>query len=141
MKNISGLMKQAQQMQERIGLRNQPLNEISALLSGSQVTTPQFNPFSAQGIGAAPIGSYIGQNYANAANSAAQQNAGLFGLGGSLLVNALIMPKQGATNAPSATQDQIYSVGAQGNTAKLGQPLPLLNLVSAVNRGAPHPAQ
>jgi hypothetical protein len=49
---------------------------------------------------------------------------GAIGLGGSLLVNALIMPKQGATNAPSATQDQIYSVGAQGNTAKLGQPLP-----------------
>lgn len=74
----------AQQMQEAFGLRNQPLNEISALLSGSQVTTPQFNPFSAQGIGAAPVGSYIGQNYANQANAAAQSNAGLFGLGGSL---------------------------------------------------------
>lgn len=73
------------QMQERMGLRNQPLNEISALMSGGQVTTPQFNPFSAQGIGAAPIGSYIGQNYANQANAAAQSNAGLFGLGGSLL--------------------------------------------------------
>jgi len=47
------------------------------------------------------------------------------GLGGSLLVNALISPKQGATNAPSATQDQIYSVLAQGNVAKLGQPLPV----------------
>jgi hypothetical protein len=35
------------------------------------------------------------------------------------------MPKQGATNAPSSTQDQIYSVAAQGNTAKLGQPLPV----------------
>jgi hypothetical protein len=44
---------------------------------------------------------------------------GLIGLGGSLLVNALIMPKPGATNAPDSTQDQIYSVLAQGNTAKL----------------------
>ncbi|MES2030834.1 MAG: host specificity factor TipJ family phage tail protein [Pseudomonadota bacterium] len=47
------------------------------------------------------------------------------GIGGSLLINALTAPKAGATNAPSATQDQIYSVSAQGNTAKLGQPLPV----------------
>lgn len=47
------------------------------------------------------------------------------GIGGSLLINALVAPKAGATNTPSATQDQIYSVQAQGNTAKLGQPLPV----------------
>src|SRR5882757_7287176 len=47
------------------------------------------------------------------------------GLGGSLLVNALVNPQAGATNAPSSTQDQIYSVMAQGNTARLGQPLPV----------------
>lgn len=47
------------------------------------------------------------------------------GVGGSLLVNALTSPKAGATNSPNATQDQIYSVQAQGNTAKLGQPLPV----------------
>ncbi|SHJ69729.1 protein of unknown function [Bradyrhizobium lablabi] len=47
------------------------------------------------------------------------------GIGGSLLINALVGPKAGATNAPNATQDQIYSVAAQGNTAKLGQPLPV----------------
>lgn len=46
-------------------------------------------------------------------------------LGGSLLVNALVAPKAGATNAPNSTQDQIYSVQAQGNTARLGQPLPV----------------
>jgi hypothetical protein len=48
----------------------------------------------------------------------------LIGLGGALLVNALITPNPGATNAPDSTQDQICSVLAQGNTAKLGQPLP-----------------
>lgn len=47
------------------------------------------------------------------------------GLGGALLVNALTAPKPGATNDPSATVDQIYSVQAQGNVAKLGQPLPV----------------
>ncbi|SFM00729.1 Putative phage tail protein [Bradyrhizobium sp. NFR13] len=47
------------------------------------------------------------------------------GIGGSLLINALTAPKAGATNAPDATQDQIYSVSAQGNAAKLGEPLPV----------------
>ncbi|WP_166295338.1 host specificity factor TipJ family phage tail protein [Bradyrhizobium sp. 2S1] len=44
---------------------------------------------------------------------------------GSLLVNALVAPKAGATNTPTSTQDQIYSVAATGNVAKLGQPLPV----------------
>lgn len=47
------------------------------------------------------------------------------GLGGALLVNALTGPKAGATNDPSAKTDQIYSVQAQGNVPKLGQPLPV----------------
>ncbi|MEY9262052.1 hypothetical protein AB7M45_007801 [Bradyrhizobium elkanii] len=46
-------------------------------------------------------------------------------IGGTLLVNALILPKAGATNSPSSNADQIYSVTAQGNVAKLGQPLPV----------------
>ncbi|OKO83380.1 hypothetical protein AC629_22835 [Bradyrhizobium sp. NAS80.1] len=50
---------------------------------------------------------------------------GAIGIGGSLLVNALIMPKAGATNTPNASSDQIYSVQARGNVAKLGQPLPV----------------
>jgi hypothetical protein len=45
--------------------------------------------------------------------------------GGSLLVNALVNPNAGATNNPAATTDQIYSVSAAGNVAKLGQPLPV----------------
>lgn len=46
-------------------------------------------------------------------------------LGGSLLINSLTAPKLGATNAPDATVSQIYSALAQGNAAKLGQPLPV----------------
>jgi hypothetical protein len=76
------------QLSERTALRNQPLNEISALMSGGQVTMPEFQPFSRQGINAAPIGQYIGQNYANQANAAAQANQGLFGLGSSLIGGA-----------------------------------------------------
>ncbi len=50
---------------------------------------------------------------------------GIIGLGGALLINSLVAPKAGATNAPNSTQDQIYSVAAQGNAARLGQPLPV----------------
>jgi hypothetical protein len=46
------------------------------------------------------------------------------GLGGALLVNALVAPKQGATNDGTPT-DQIYAASAQGNRARLGQPLPV----------------
>jgi hypothetical protein len=46
-------------------------------------------------------------------------------VGGSLLVNALTAPKAGGTNAPDATQDQIYTASVSGNAARLGQPLPV----------------
>ncbi len=46
-------------------------------------------------------------------------------IGGSLLISALTAPKPGATNDPDAKTDQIYSAQAQGNAARLGQPLPV----------------
>ncbi|WP_338633279.1 host specificity factor TipJ family phage tail protein [Afipia carboxidovorans] len=49
---------------------------------------------------------------------------GAIGLGGALLVNALVAPKQGATNDSGPT-DQIYTASAAGNRARLGQPLPV----------------
>lgn len=70
------------QLQERQAIRNQPINEISALMSGSQVTVPQFQQFSRQGVDAAPIGQYINQDYQNKVNAANATNQGLFGLGG-----------------------------------------------------------
>lgn len=73
------------QLQESLGLRNQSINEIMALMQGGQVSMPQFSPYSAQGIGAAPTGAYMGQNYANASNAANQFNSGLFNLGSSVI--------------------------------------------------------
>jgi hypothetical protein len=69
-------------MQEGFALRNQPINEIMALLGGSQVNMPQFAPFSRQGIGAAQPGGYMAQNYANQLQQSSAQNQGLFGLAG-----------------------------------------------------------
>jgi len=73
------------QLQERLGLRNQPLNEITALLSGTQVNMPQFSPFSRQGFSAAPIGNYMEQNYAQQAQASANQMQGAYGLGGAAI--------------------------------------------------------
>jgi hypothetical protein len=73
------------QLQEQAYLRQLPLQEAIALMTGAQPTIPQFPSFSRQGVNAAPVGSYIGDNYARQAQAASNFNSGLFGLGGSLL--------------------------------------------------------
>lgn len=85
-----------QLLQEQFALRNQPINEISALLSGSQVGTPNFDlARSAQ----MPTVDYAGmqqQNYANQMQQyqlqQQQQQAlmgGLFGLAGAGLAGGV----------------------------------------------------
>jgi hypothetical protein len=75
-------------LQEQLALRNQPINEISALMSGGQVNMPQFTPYQGGQIANTPIGDYtynsaaLGQQ--NYKMQMEQQNAamgGLFGLG------------------------------------------------------------
>ncbi len=46
-------------LQEMLALRNQPINEISALMSGGQVSLPSAQQYNAPQIGAAPIGDYL----------------------------------------------------------------------------------
>ncbi|EJK83533.1 tail fiber domain-containing protein [Rhizobium sp. AP16] len=73
--------------------RNQPINEISSLLSGSQVTQPTYAGSSASStIPTVDYAGLVNQNYQNqvgAYNTQAQQSnaamGGLFGLGSSLL--------------------------------------------------------
>jgi hypothetical protein len=82
-----------QAQQDILTQRNQPLNEISALLSGSQVQTPTFGAGTNQP--SLPTVDYAGmvdQNYQNqlgAYNTQMQQSnnliGGLFGLGGKLI--------------------------------------------------------
>ncbi|HEV8164953.1 MAG TPA: tail fiber domain-containing protein, partial [Actinomycetota bacterium] len=52
------------------------------LMGMGQVTTPQFQPFSRQGVNAAPVGQYMSDAYKNQVASASATNQGLFGLGG-----------------------------------------------------------
>jgi hypothetical protein len=80
------------ELAQRLALRNQPINEISALLSGGQVSLPNFAAFNSANVAPTPIGQYmyntagIQQQQANNAN---QQNAatlgGLYGLGASAI--------------------------------------------------------
>jgi hypothetical protein len=80
-------------MQEQLALRNQPLNEITALMGASQVQMPQFQAYQGADVAAAPIfgatqaaGNFAQQNYGNqvAANNAKMGMYGsLFGAAGS----------------------------------------------------------
>jgi hypothetical protein len=72
------------QAQEAFATRNQPINEITALMSGSQATIPQFQPFSGAPINPSNIGQYISDNYKAESNAAAQTNAGIFSMIGGL---------------------------------------------------------
>lgn len=72
-------------LQEAFALRNQPINEISALMSGSQVTAPEFAPAYRQAVQSAPIGDYMQQNYQSRLANHQAGMSGLFGLGSSVI--------------------------------------------------------
>lgn len=81
-----------QELQRQAYMRQQPLNEITGLMSGSQIQMPQFQAYQGQNIQAPPI-----MQAAQAQNAAALQNyglqsanynaanQGLYGLGGAAL--------------------------------------------------------
>jgi len=77
------------QVTEDIALRNQPINEITALMQGGQATIPQFQPYQGSPINPSNIGQYISDNYKAESASAAQTNAGIFSMIGGL---AKMMP-------------------------------------------------
>jgi Chaperone of endosialidase len=76
-------------MQERLTERNQPINEITALMGGGQVSMPQFTPFRGSQMSETPIGQYMFQSaqmgqdaWKAQQQAAAQERAGLYqGLG------------------------------------------------------------
>lgn len=72
-------------LQEKQTLRNAPINEITALMSGSQVTVPQFQAYNAPSIQSVPVGQYIYDDYNNRSQQAANTNQGIFGLGGAAM--------------------------------------------------------
>lgn len=65
-----------QSLQQQLGLYNQPLNQITALMSGSQVQMPQFQGYTGQNIQAAPLFQATQQKGLFDQNSYAQKMAG-----------------------------------------------------------------
>jgi len=81
---------QQQALAQAIQQRQLPLNEINALMSGSQIQNPQFQQYTGANVQAAPIANATAQQGAFAQNlynqdvgSYNQNIAGLYGLGGS----------------------------------------------------------
>jgi hypothetical protein len=68
------------QAQEGYAQRNQPINEIMALLGGAGVNTPQFQPFQGSTMQAPNIGQYIYDNYNAKAQQSANNMSGMFGV-------------------------------------------------------------
>lgn len=88
----------AQGLQEDVALRNQPLNEYNALMSGSQVSMPNFQPMAQSSANPGDVQGNVWNSHGanmDAYNARMQsRNAllqGLFGLGGSL-GGAAMMP-------------------------------------------------
>ena len=82
---------QQQSLAQQLALRNQPLNEIAALMSGSQVQMPQFQGYTGANVAAAPVfnaataqDAAAMQRYGIQANQAANNMSGLFGLAGAV---------------------------------------------------------
>lgn len=85
------LQGQAQANQAAFAERNQPLNEISALESGSQVNQPNFISTPQAQVAAPNVEGLIQQNYQDRAANANSAMGGLFGLGGTIGSAALKM--------------------------------------------------
>jgi hypothetical protein len=68
------------QNQEAYAQRNQPINEISSLMTGAQATIPQFQPFQGSPVNASNIAQYINDNYKAQSAAASQTNAGIFSM-------------------------------------------------------------
>ena len=86
------LQGRSQAFGELQAIRNQPINEISALLSGSQVSMPGVQMYQPQGAATTDVAGLINQNYAQQqanyqSQLASQQSllGGLFGLGASAI--------------------------------------------------------
>jgi hypothetical protein len=86
-----------QALAQQLQLRNQPLNEISALMSGSQIQNPQFQGYTGSNVAAAPV--------FQGAQAGGQQAMDIYG------------QQMAANNAKTAALGQI--AGAAGQAAMM----------------------
>ncbi len=72
-------------MNTALTMRNQPLQEVNALMSGSQVSQPQFVSTPKTGVNGTDIAGLTNQQYQNELAAYNAKLGGLFGLGGAAL--------------------------------------------------------
>lgn len=130
-------------LQERLALRNQPLNEISALTSGTQVNSPQFSQYQAGNIKPTDVaGQYNHYDQmrmeAYKAESAASsaRMSGLFGLGSSLIGGAFRMSDQRLKSDITHLSDDPRGFGWYGY--RIGGRAEIGVLAQEVQRIIPH---
>lgn len=87
--NLAGASQQDQQrgqaLEELFAFRNQPINEITALLSNSQVAMPNFSTYTPSRVPTTDVAGNIWQSYNAKAQNAAQQNAAANSFWGNLI--------------------------------------------------------
>jgi hypothetical protein len=71
-----------QSVQEALAERNQPINEISALMSGGQVSTPQFTNTPQPGVNGVDYTGLVNNKYKADMDAYSGKMSGLFGLAG-----------------------------------------------------------
>jgi len=114
-----------QSLQEQYQSRNQPLNEISALMSGSQLQNPSWLNTPQSQIATTDIGGLINQNFAQQQQNyqTANQNwqstmGGLLGLGGNL-AGAAIMKSDERSKENIVPMGTVFAAGSDGKRKRL----------------------
>jgi len=110
-----------QAFQEAQATRNQPINEITALMSGGQVSQPQFQGANMPTIPTTDVAGLINENYSQKLGAYNQQMAarqgllgGLFGLGSSMIMASDRRVKKDIRKAGRLMGHNIYEYQYKG---------------------------
>jgi hypothetical protein len=109
-----------QYMQEQYQQRNQPLNEISALMSGSQVQAPNWLNSPQSQIATTDIGGLINQNFAQQQQNYQTANSNWQAMmGGILGLGAGIMKSDERSKENIVPMGTVFAAGSDGRRKKL----------------------
>lgn len=134
-----------QAVQEALAERNQPINEISALMSGGQVSQPNFVGTPQPGVAGTDYAGIVQSGYQNQMGQynaqMNQQNAlmgGLFGLGGSAIRGAAAWSDRRLKTDIERIGTEANGLGIYRFRYKAGGPFQVGYMADEVERIAPH---
>ena len=99
-------------MNTALTTRNQPLNEVNALMSGSQVQQPSYINTPQTGVNGTDVAGLINSNYQNQSNQYQSKMGGLFGLGSAALGGWAASDKRLKTDIKKIGETPIKGVNA-----------------------------